>query len=255
MNVVPDFSLSEKRVLVTGASYGIGRDICLGLAGMGAHIIATARSYDALEVLRDEILSKGGQAYISVMDVADVSSLPALIDQIEGEAGPLDVLVNNAGLGFGGTALESTEADWDRMMAVNLKGLFFCAQAAGCRMLSRQQGRIINMSSQIGSVGRVGSLLYCASKGGVEQITRTLALEWGARGVTVNAVAPTFIETPGTMPLLEDPAVRAEILAQIPIGRVGQAVDVAAAIAYLASDAGRLVNGAVVKVDGGWTAQ
>jgi NAD(P)-dependent dehydrogenase (short-subunit alcohol dehydrogenase family) len=148
-----------------------------------------------------------------------------------------------------------TEADWDDMMDVNLKGLFFCAQAAARRMLKRGYGRIINMSSQASVVGIRDHAVYCASKGGVNQLTRVLALEWSASGVTVNAVAPTFIYTPGTAERLDTPEYLAGVLARLPIGHVGTIADVAGAVIYLASPAGGLVTGTVLLVDGGWTAQ
>jgi NAD(P)-dependent dehydrogenase (short-subunit alcohol dehydrogenase family) len=148
-----------------------------------------------------------------------------------------------------------TEADWDEMMAVNLRGLFFTCQAAARGMLARGSGRIVNMSSQASVVGIENHAVYCASKGGVNQLTRVLALEWSPRGVTVNAVAPTFIYTPGTKERLDDPAFRDKVLERIPAGRVGTIDDVAAAVIYLASPAGGLVTGSVLTVDGGWTAR
>jgi NAD(P)-dependent dehydrogenase (short-subunit alcohol dehydrogenase family) len=169
--------------------------------------------------------------------------------------GRLDVLVNNAGLGANHPAVDVTEADWDEILAVNLKGLFFCCQAAGRIMLQQGHGRIINMSSQASVIGIRDHAVYCASKGGVNQLTRVLALEWSAAGVTVNAVAPTFIYTPGTAERLDDPAYRQGVLMRLPIGRVGTITDVAAAVIYLASKAGALVTGTVLMVDGGWTAQ
>jgi NAD(P)-dependent dehydrogenase (short-subunit alcohol dehydrogenase family) len=174
---------------------------------------------------------------------------------VQATLGRLDVLVNNAGLGANRSAIDVTEADWDEMTAVNLKGLFFCCQAAGRIMLEQGHGRIINMSSQASIVGIRDHAVYSASKGGVNQLTRVLALEWSAAGVTVNAVAPTFIYTPGTAERLDDPAYREGVLARLPIGRVGTITDVAAAVIYLASKAGALVTGTVLMVDGGWTAQ
>ena len=164
-------------------------------------------------------------------------------------------MVANAGLGENHPAEDVGETDWDTMMDVNLKGLFFSVQAAGRIMLEQRSGRIIAMSSQAGEVGIQHHAVYSASKGGVNQLVRVLALEWGSRGVTVNAVAPTFIYTPGTAERLDDPEYRASVEARIPIGRVGTIGDVAGAVVYLASEAGALVNGTVLNVDGGWTAQ
>lgn len=174
---------------------------------------------------------------------------------VQATLGRLDVLVNNAGLGANHPAIDVTEVEWDEMTAVNLKGLFFCCQAAGRIMLEQGHGLIINISSQASVVGIRDHAVYCASKGGVNQLTRLLALEWSAARVTVNAVAPTFIYTPGTAERLDDPAYREEVLTRLPIGRVGTITDVAAAVIYLASKAGALVTGTVLMVDGGWTAQ
>jgi NAD(P)-dependent dehydrogenase (short-subunit alcohol dehydrogenase family) len=163
--------------------------------------------------------------------------------------------VNNAGVGTNHDALDATEEEWDELLDVNLKGLFFCCQAAGRHMVERGYGRIVNMSSQAGSVGLTRHAAYCATKGGVEQLTRVLALEWGPRGVTVNAVAPTFVRTPGTAERLDRPDFRADVLSRIPLGRVGTTMEVAAAVVFLASPGAALVNGSVLAVDGGWTAQ
>lgn len=177
------------------------------------------------------------------------------MDQIHQDFDRLDVLVNNAGLGANHPAEDVTEEDWDDMMDVNLKGLFFCCQAAGRIMLQQKRGRIINMSSQAGVVGIRQHAVYSASKGGVNLLTKVLALEWSSRGVTVNAVAPTFIYTPGTAERLDDPAYLKGVLDRLPIGHVGTINDVAGAVIYLASPAGGMVNGHVLLVDGGWTAQ
>jgi NAD(P)-dependent dehydrogenase (short-subunit alcohol dehydrogenase family) len=188
-------------------------------------------------------------------DVRSVTEIRHAVSRVESELGGIDVLVNNAGLGANHAALDVTESDWDEMMAVNLRGLFFTCQAAAYHMLARGSGRIVNMSSQASLVGIENHAVYCATKGGVNQLTRVLALEWSPRGVTVNAVAPTFIETPGTEERLDDPAFRRSVLSRIPAQRIGTIDDVAAAVIYLASPAGGLVTGSVLTVDGGWTAR
>lgn len=251
----PDFSLRDQVALVTGASKGIGFGIAKALAHAGATVAVAARSEAELGALTEEIRAEGGTAEPFALDVRDVAQIQATINAVQCRFGRLDVLVNNAGLGANHPATEVTEADWDEMMAVNLKGLFFCAQAAGRLMLQQGSGRIINMSSQASVVGIRDHAVYCASKGGVNQLTRVLALEWSARGVTVNAVAPTFIYTPGTAERLDQPEYLENVLARLPIGRVGTITDVAAAVIYLASPAGALVTGTVLMVDGGWTAQ
>jgi 2-deoxy-D-gluconate 3-dehydrogenase len=244
------FDLKGRVALVTGASRGIGHGLARSLAEAGARVAVAARTTELLEPLARDI---GGLAV--TMDVSKVDSIRAGVDRVARELGGIDVLVNNAGLGANHPALDVSEADWDTMMAVNLKGLFFCCQAAGRHMLERGYGRIVNVSSQASLVGIVDHAVYCASKGGVNQLTRVLALEWSARGVTVNAVAPTFIYTPGTAERLDQPEYLERVLTRIPAGRVGSIDDVAGAVIYLASEAAGLVTGTVLPVDGGWTAQ
>ncbi len=251
----PSFRLDGKVVLVTGASKGIGYGLAKALAGAGARVAVAARDSESLGRLADQIGREGGEAKAFALDLNDVSSLRPSVEAVASHFGSLDILVNNAGLGDNCPAEDVVEADWDRMMGVNLKGVFFAAQAAGRIMLAQGSGRIINMSSQAGSVGIRDHAVYCASKGGVDQLTRVLALEWGHRGVTVNAVAPTFIYTPGTAERLDRPDYLKSVLDRLPIGRVGTIDDVAGAVVYLASPAGAMVNGAVLMVDGGWTAQ
>jgi 2-deoxy-D-gluconate 3-dehydrogenase len=251
----PRFDLRGQVALVTGASKGLGYGIAKAMANAGARVAVAARDTAALQQLADEIAAEGGEALPVELDVRDIQQIDRAVQQVDDHFGQLDILVNNAGLGANHAAVDVTEADWDDMMDVNLKGLFFCAQAAAWRMLKRGYGRIINMSSQASVVGIRDHAVYCASKGGVNQLTRVLALEWSASGVTVNAVAPTFIYTPGTAERLDTPEYLAGVLARLPIGHVGTIADVAGAVIYLASPAGGLVTGTVLLVDGGWTAQ
>jgi 2-deoxy-D-gluconate 3-dehydrogenase len=251
----PDFSLAGKTAIVTGASMGIGYGVAKALAGAGARVAVVARSAGKLDQLVSEIAADGGEASAHVLDVRDIPAITETFAAIAERFGGFDILVNNAGLGDNHPAEDVTEADWDSMMAVNLKGAFFAAQAAGRIMLARKAGRIVNISSQAGSVAIRDHAVYCATKGGLDQITRVLALEWGHRGVTVNAVAPTFVRTPGTAERLDRPDFLESVLARIPIGRVGTITDVAGAVIYLASPAAAMVNGHVLMVDGGWTAQ
>lgn len=251
----PDFSLDGQVAVVTGASKGIGYGLARALAHAGATVAAAARDTAALAQLVSEITAEGGTAAAFALDVRSPAQIATVMQAVRARFGRLDILVNNAGLGANHPALDVTEADWDEMMEVNLKGLFFCCQAAGRIMLAQGHGRIVNMSSQASVVGIRDHAVYCATKGGVNQLTRVLALEWSARGVTVNAVAPTFIYTPGTAERLDDPDYLDGVLARLPIGRVGTIADVAAAVIYLASPAGAMVSGTVLLVDGGWTAQ
>lgn len=251
----PQFDLQGQVAVVTGASKGIGYGLARALAHAGARVAVAARDMDALQGLADEIRAEGGEALPVYLDVRDVSQIREVMQHVKDHFGQLDILVNNAGLGANHAAVDVTEDDWDTMMDVNLKGLFFCAQAAGRIMLERGYGRIINMSSQASVVGIRDHAVYCASKGGVNQLTRVLALEWSARGVTVNAVGPTFIYTPGTAERLDNPDYLQGVLDRLPIGHVGTITDVAGAVIYLASPAAAMVTGTILLVDGAWTAQ
>jgi 2-deoxy-D-gluconate 3-dehydrogenase len=251
----PDFRLDDRVAVVTGASKGIGWDLAKALAAAGAAVAVAARDLRSLERLASEIRADGGDAIAVQLDVRDAGEIVTTFEQVRRHFGSLDVLVNNAGLGANHPAEDVTESDWDEMMAVNLRGLFFACQAAGRIMLAQGRGRIINISSQAGVVGIRDHAVYSASKGGVNLLTKVLALEWSNRGVTVNAVAPTFIYTPGTAERLDQPDYLEHVLSRLPIGRVGTTTDVAAAVIYLASPAGAMVSGHVLMVDGAWTAQ
>ena len=249
----PDFDLTGQVALVTGASRGIGRDLARILAASGATVLAGVRDEDSADVAWTA--PGAGTVDAIILDVRDVAGTRAAVDHAVATHGRIDILVNNAGLGAEHDALDVTEADWDVLMEVNLKGLFFTSQAVGRHMVDRGYGRIVNISSQAGLVGIRRSAVYSASKGGVNLLTKVLALEWAPSGVTVNAIAPTWIYTPGTSERLDDPAFLAGVLARIPVGRVGTTADVAAAVVFLASRASSLVTGTVLSVDGGWTAQ
>jgi NAD(P)-dependent dehydrogenase (short-subunit alcohol dehydrogenase family) len=250
-----DFRLDGQTALVTGAGRGIGASLAQALAAAGAQVAVAARTRDELDRVVEEIAYGSGDALAVELDVRDIDSIESAVATTVARYGKLDVLVNNAGIGTNHDALDLSPSEWDELMAVNLRGLFFVCQAAGRHMIPRGSGRIVNISSQAGQVGIVRHAAYCASKGGVEQLTRVLALEWGPHGVTVNAVAPTFIRTPGTAERLDDPDFLADVLRRIPAGRVGSPMDVAGPVVFLASAAAALVNGAVLTVDGGWTAQ
>lgn len=251
----PQFDLNDKIVLVTGASRGIGYDLAKAMAHAGATVVAGARDWDALQELVKEIRDDDGDAIAIKLDMTDLVQIRTVVDVIVERYGRLDVLVNNAGLGGAYETLEVTEEQWDELMDVNLKGAFFMAQAAGKQMIEQGYGRIINMSSQASKVALPNAAVYCASKGGLNMMTKVMAIEWGQHGVTVNAVGPTFIRTPGTAERLDDPEFGADVVSRIPIGRVGTTMEVAGAVIFLASDASSLINGEVLIVDGGWTAR
>ncbi len=250
-----DSGLAGQVALVSGTSRGIGHDLVLALAHAGATVAAGARSATDVADLVAKVAALGGRALALELDVTDSGSIQRAVERVVDEEGKIDILVNNAGLGANHDAVEVTEADWDEMMDVNLKGLFFLTQAVGRSMVERGYGRIVSLSSQAGLVAIPRHAVYSASKGGVNMLTRVLAVEWAPHGVTVNAVAPTFIRTPGTAERLDDPSFAADVLSRIPVGRFGTTADVAAAVLYLVSPAAGLVTGTVLPVDGGWTAQ
>jgi NAD(P)-dependent dehydrogenase (short-subunit alcohol dehydrogenase family) len=248
--VAPSFSLEGKIALVTGASRGIGYGLAQALSEAGAKVAVSARDEKLLAQLAATIPG----AFVAPMDMRSVASIRDGVARVEKHFGRIDILVNNAGLGNNCPALDVTEAEWDEMHDVNLKGLFFCSQAAAKGMVARGYGRIVHMSSQASVVGIVDHAAYCSTKGGVNQVTRVQALEWSKHGVTVNAVGPTFIYTPGTAERLDRPDYRENVLRRIPANKIGDISDVAGAVIYLASDAAKLVTGQCLLVDGGWTA-
>jgi NAD(P)-dependent dehydrogenase (short-subunit alcohol dehydrogenase family) len=234
---------------------GIGRELVTAIARAGARVAAAARSLDALAGLAEHLRGEGLVVEPVALDLTDRASIEQAVAATVDRFGRIDILVNNAGLGTNHDALDATEAEWDELFAVNVRGLFFACQSAGRRMVAQGHGRIVNMASQAGLVGIRRHAAYGASKAAVIGLTRVLALEWAAHGVTVNAVAPTWIYTPGTAERLDDPAFLATVLERIPVGRVGTPADVAGAVIYLASPAASLVTGTVLVVDGGWTSQ
>lgn len=249
-----DFDISGKTMVITGATSGIGRGLVDYFVDRGARVAAVGGHDDTVARLRGELAESGREALTYVADLRDAASIGPLFDRMADDLGRIDTLVNNAGMGKPIPAIDVTVEDWDTMMDLNLRAAFFCAQAAARHMLPRGYGRIVNMSSQISVVAHQDEVVYCASKGGLNQVTRTLALEWGGQGVSVTGVAPTFTYTPGTAERLDAPSFRDEVLAKIPRGRFATIADIGAAVQYLASDVGDMANGSTLMVDGGWTA-
>jgi NAD(P)-dependent dehydrogenase (short-subunit alcohol dehydrogenase family) len=250
----PDFGLTDQVAIVTGASKGIGYGTALALANAGAHVVVTSRDLERAEPVAAEIRRMGRKALPLALEVTALDSIDAMVKAVLDRFGRIDILVNNAGINIPEPALEISEEHWDRLLDINLKGVFFCAQKVGTVMVAQGRGKIINISSQMGFVGGRLRAAYCSSKGGVVQLTKVLAIEWSKHGVNVNGVAPTFLKTPFTAPMFEDEAFRNEVLRNIPLGRIGEVEDVLGAIIFLASSASDLVTGHTILVDGGWTA-
>jgi 2-deoxy-D-gluconate 3-dehydrogenase len=250
------FSLDRKVALVTGAGSGLGQATALALARSGADVAVTElpEKLDLAVRTAGEISTLGRRALPVALDVTRLRSIEEMVGSVIGELGRVDVLVNNAGINIPKRALDVTEQDWDSVLDVNLKGLFFCAQAVARRMRDTGGGRIVNIASQMGLVGYYKRAAYCSSKAGVINLTRVLAIEWAEYGIAVNAVAPTFVLTPLTAPYFEEAGFREDILSRIPLRRLARPEDVAAAVVYLASPAAEMVTGHTLAVDGGWTA-
>jgi NAD(P)-dependent dehydrogenase (short-subunit alcohol dehydrogenase family) len=246
----PSFRLDGRVALVSGAGRGIGRGCALALAEAGAEVIALSRTAAELLSLVAEIEAGGGRARALVCDVTDTPAVRAVIAGLE----RLDVLLNNAGSNQPQPFLEVEDAVLDRLLALNVKAAFVVAQAAARVMARSGGGAIVNMSSQMGHVGGAGRTVYCATKHAIEGLTKAMAVDLAPYNIRVNAVAPTFVETPLTRPFFEDPAFKALVLDKILLGRLARIEEVAAAVVYLASPAAAMITGTSLLVDGGWTA-
>jgi 3-oxoacyl-[acyl-carrier protein] reductase len=243
------FSLTDKVALITGASQGIGRDTALALAQAGAKVAVAARNEEKLVSLVGEIESAGGTALAVKMDVADAEQVKAGFKQVLEKFGRLDILVNNAAITRDGLSMRMKPDDWEAVLKTNLTGAHLCIQQALSTMMRARAGRIINISSVVAQSGNAGQANYVASKAGLIGLTKAVAIEIASRNVTVNAVAPGFIETPMTDVLPDK--VKEELKTRIPLGRMGSPRDVAAAIVFLASDEAAYITGHVLNVNGG----
>jgi NAD(P)-dependent dehydrogenase (short-subunit alcohol dehydrogenase family) len=252
----PQFGLSGRAALVTGAARGLGRAISLALAHAGADVALGLRDVRADLGLAADIRKMGRKALPLQMDVSRMKQISYAVDETTKEFGRIDILVNNAGIAPENLAENVREEDFDTTLAVNLKGTFFASQAVGRLMIQQKSGKIINMSSQAGFAALPTESIYCMTKAGIAHLTKCLAVEWGKYGINVNAVAPTFIRTPGTESALSDAAFRADTLERIAaLHRIGEPMEVAGAVVFLASPAASLITGETILIDGGWTAR
>ncbi len=243
-------TIQERAALVTGASQGIGRACALELARTGVQVICAARSLDKLESVAEEIRAAGGRAGVVQLDLSDSDSIPAAARAAEEQAdGVISILVNNAGITRDGLAMRMSAADWNAVIQTNLTGSFLLTQALLRPMTRQRWGRVINIASVVGQTGNPGQANYVASKAGLIGLTKSLALELSSRNITVNAVAPGFIETAMTAALSDKQ--RSAILDKIPLGKIGDPEDIAAAVEYLASDRAGYVTGHILSVNGG----
>jgi NAD(P)-dependent dehydrogenase (short-subunit alcohol dehydrogenase family) len=255
MNSLRQFSLEGKVAVVTGSTRGIGRAIAQGLAGAGAAVTVNGRSRESTEAAAAEIAAAGGKCAAVPADISNAADVERLIQSTVSAFGRLDILVNNAGISpYYKPAEAVTEAEFDEIIKVNLKGVFLCCQAAGRAMIPQRAGRIINISSIAGTVALPKLLAYTTAKGGINQLSRVLAVEWARYGILVNVIAPAYVETDLTKGLRENPRLRDDLVRQVPLGRLGEPSEVVGAAIYLASEAASYVTGHVLNIDGGWLA-
>lgn len=246
----PSFRLDGKRALVTGAGRGIGLAAAAALAEAGASVTLSARTETEIQAAAAAIVAQGGRADTMTLDVTDADTARSLISA----AGPFDILVNNAGTNRPKTMADTTQADFDAIMDVNVRAAYFVSQAVTDGLLAAgKPGAVINVSSQMGHVGGPNRTVYCSSKFALEGMTKAMALEFAPHGIRVNSIGPTFIETPLAKPFLAQPEMKEYVLSKIKLGRVGQVEDLMGAIVFLASDAAALITGAALLIDGGWT--
>ena len=253
----PSARVEGKVAIVTGTGTGIGQASALALAAAGANVVLTELPgrTDAAEATASTARQDYGvETLVMPLDVTNVGQIDELVTSAVARFGRIDILLNNAGINIPKMAFDVTESDWDRVLDINLKGLFFTTQAVGRVMAEQKGGKIISIASQMGVVGYIKRAAYCSSKAGVVNLTRVLAYEWAQYGIRVNAIGPTFVETPLTRPMFEDEEFRQDVMSRIPLGQLAQPQDIASAVVFLASAASDMITGQTLLVDGGWTA-
>ncbi len=253
--LLPSFDLTDKIALVTGAARGLGHSCALALANAGADIAIGLRDINSGNDLVAEIENLGKKVFPVQMDVSKMREINEAVEKVHSHFGQIDILVNNVGVAPESPAESVSESIFDEIIDINIKGTFFVTQAVGKHMILQKSGRIINISSQAGFVSLPDETLYCVSKAAINHLTKCLAVEWAKYNINVNAVAPTFIHTPGTEPYLSDNKNLETVLSNIPLGRIGEPSEVSGAVVFLASPAASLITGEVMLIDGGWTSK
>ena len=248
------FSLKGKTALITGAATGLGQAIAIALAKQGADTAISDKPEVSLDETEGKLKPFGGKIMKVGIDVRHLNQINNGVGKTLAQFGRIDILVNNAGINRPCPGLEVTESEWDDHYDVNIKGGFFMAQTVAPSMISNKWGRVVFISSQSGLVGIPGQPIYCSTKGAIIQLARTLGLEWAKHGVTVNCVAPTFVETDLTRKRLRNPDFLKFVLGKIPVGRLAMSEEIGTSVAYLASEEAAMVNCETLSVDGGWTA-
>jgi gluconate 5-dehydrogenase len=248
------FRLDRRVALVTGSSTGIGLAFARGLAEAGATVVLNGRDAGRLEAARATLAADGLSVQARAFDVTDAAAVEAAVDDIESSVGPIHVLVNNAGMTRRGAFHEQPAADWQAILTLNVHSVFTVGQIVARRMVARGAGRIINTCSVMSELGRPGTAAYTASKGAVKMLTKGMAIDLGPHGINVNGIGPGYFRTELTASLAADPAFNAWLMGRTPSRRWGELADLAPAVVFLASDAGRFVNGHILYVDGGVTA-
>lgn len=254
MNVLEKFSLKDKVAVVTGSAQGLGKGYAKGLADAGAFVICADLNLSGVQITADEIRSSGGKAEAFQLNVTKPEMVNEVFGEIAAKYGHLDILINNAGVEDINEFVNVTEAQYDKIMGVNLRGAFFTAQAASRIMEKQKSGKILNIGSLGSAIGLAKSSVYCGTKGGILGITRTMAIELAKSNIQVNAVGPGYFRTPMTEPFFQDPEHKKWIEERIPAGRVGTADDLLGAVIFLCSEASNYMTGQIVYVDGGWLA-
>lgn len=249
------FTLKGKVAVVTGAGQGIGREIAIGFSRAGADIVAVDINEETLQGVRKEIEAQNGRCLALKVDLGSVDQINGMTERAVQEMGRIDILANIAGVNVHKPAEEMTEQEWDFVQDINLKSLFFCCQSVGRVMLKQGSGRIINMSSSFGIVGFGGRTAYASSKAAVSNLTKTLAIEWSAKGVNVNAIAPGPVWTPARDHLFSNPEFYNNLMTKLPIKRTAKPAEIVGPAIFLASEASSFMTGATLLVDGGWCAQ